>query len=283
MNNVLRTLVFDGQVSLVLANTTQLINEGIRLHKLAPISAKVFGRALSFMTFMSSCLKEETGEVSLSVKGDGLSEEIAVSGNKKLYMRGYIANTELDDSYSEKDCFGKNGAFTVIRDDGYNRPFVGACAFSESGEIDETFEEYFRISEQLPTRIFTLTEIDETGKSNFSGIVVLQPLPFADANTLEEVEKISLADILNDLKELSLEETVFKNFPSETQVVWSEREAVYKCNCSRNYLAGLLVSLGERQMRDIIREDGAVNVHCHYCNTDYTFTEKDADELFSKK
>jgi molecular chaperone Hsp33 len=43
------------------------------------------------------------------------------------------------------------------------------------------------------------------------------------------------------------------------------------------------VSLGEAQMREIIESDGAVRVHCHYCNTDYEFTEKDVDVVFPKE
>ena len=58
------------------------------------------------------------------------------------------------------------------------------------------------------------------------------------------------------------------------------RKATYTCNCSRDYLKQVLTSLGEAQMRAIIREDGAVRVHCHYCNTDYVFTKSDEEILF---
>ena len=42
MKNLLRTLVFDGQVSLTLADTTEIVREGIKLHKLSPSAAFVF-------------------------------------------------------------------------------------------------------------------------------------------------------------------------------------------------------------------------------------------------
>ena len=61
------------------------------------------------------------------------------------------------------------------------------------------------------------------------------------------------------------------------------RKAQYKCNCSREYLLGVLASLGEAQMRQIIAEDGQLKAHCHYCNTDYVFDDKDADILFHKE
>lgn len=276
MANLLRTLIYGGQVSLTLADTTALVQEGARLHALSKVSAVLFGKALSAMTFMSACLKGETGEISLSLKGDGKCGEIAVSGNKQLRMRGYIDNTALKAGEEEI----QNATVTVIRDDGYSRPFVGACAFPDGADMDKGFEEYFRISEQLPTRICTLVETNEGGMVEFAAVIALQPLPFADAETLQKVSDLDLKGLLASVKDKGVFDCAREHFKEEF-AVWEEREAVYKCNCSRRYLTRVLVSLGEESMRRIIQEDGAVRVHCHYCNTDYEFTDEDADQLFT--
>lgn len=280
MKNVLRTLIYNGQVSLTLADTTALVREGIRLHRMTPASACVFGKALSAMTFMSACLKEATGEISLSIKGNG--GEIAVSGNSRLYMRGFIEDTAMECAVTnaERVYFGDTSSLTVIRDDGYNRPFVGACATPDDAGVDEAFEEYFRISEQLPTRMKTLVEMNET-ECVFAGIVAVQPLPFAEESVLQQVAELSLEDILAEVQKQGVTSAAETRFGRDN-TVWEEREAKYQCNCSREYLTRVLVSLGETQMRSIIKEDGAVRVHCHYCNTDYEFTEQDADLLFKK-
>ena len=280
MSNVLRTLVFDEQVSLTLADTTEMVKEGARLHSLSPAVAVVFGKTLSAMTFMSACLKGETGEISLSVKSDGLGGEIGVSGNKKLNIRGFIENVNAEGD--EETVFGKDGSITIIRDDGYARPFVGSCAFPNVSGVDGAFEEYFRISEQLPTYFKTVVEIDENGKVIFAGVAVLQPLPFADEETLEKTRNTDLSALLQGIKENGVEETARVAF-GQNKTVWELASAQYKCNCSRHYLTRVLVSLGERQMREILDKDGVVQVHCHYCNTDYKFTDKDADELFADK
>lgn len=280
MDNVLRTLVESGQVSLTLADTTEIVREGIKLHKLSKTSALVLGKALSAMTFMSACLKGERGEVSLSVKSDGLCGDIGVSGNRALRMRGYIQPLQIADG-EEWACFGENSSLTVIRDDGYSRPFVGSCAFPKNTGLDGAFEEYFRISEQLPTRIATVVELDKTGHCAFAGVVALQPLPFAEEKALQKVRETDLQRLLSELKSLGLQKTIERSFGQDIQAS-ERRKAVYGCNCSREYLLGVLASLGEGQMRQIIQEDGAVRVHCHYCNTDYEFTEEDANELFSR-
>lgn len=276
MENILRTLVFDGQVSLTLADTTEIVKDAVRLHKLSVSSAFVFGKTLSAMVFMSACLKQETGEISLSIKSDGECGEIAVSGNRLLNMRGFIFNTgATGDEYA---VLGENGSLTIIRDDGYNRPFVGTCILSTDG-VDKAFEQYYQISEQLPTFIATKVDFDSKGEVVFAGVAVLQPLPFADEEVLQQTKNTPLYEVLNSLQNGTLESVVGRYF-SVDKSVWELRGAQYKCNCSRDYLTRVLVSLGNEQMRSIIEEDGAVRVHCHYCNTDYEFTDEDRRKIF---
>ena len=274
--NMLRTLVFGGQVSLTIANTSEMVKEGARLHQLSPASTMAFGKALSAMTFASACLKEETGEISLSLKCDGAVGGIGVSGNRALRLRGYIENTALNGG---EELFG-NGSLTIIRDDGYNRPFVGACALPKAGGVDEAFEEYYRISEQLPTYVKTKVELDENGECVFAGVAVLQPLPFASEETLKRVKNTCLESLLTSVKSAGVEAAASGLDPDRT--VWDFRQAEYKCNCSKAYLTRVLVPLGEEELRRIVKEDGAIRIHCHYCNSDYEFTDRDVDGIFKK-
>ena len=277
MKNVLRTLVFDGQVSLTLADTTAIVDEGIQLHELSSSSAQVFGKALSAMTFASACLKEDRGEISLSLQCSGKGGNIGISGNRALRIRGYIENTQAEGS--ETELLG-SGALTIIRDDGYSSPFVGSCAIPQGG-VDAAFEEYYRISEQLPTCLKTAVELNEAGRCAFAGVAVLQPLPFADEKTLAAVRNFSLEKLLERARETGVEEAAKAYFKPDC-AVWDMRTAVYQCNCSKTYLARVLVPVGEEEIRRIIREDGVVRIHCHYCNKDYEFTDKDADGIFQK-
>ncbi len=275
--NLFRGLIWDQEISLTVANTTEIVNEGIRLHKLAPPAARLFGKALSALAFFSGCLKGEKGEISLSVQKGG-KEIIGASGNSALRLRGYINPPDFltdTDEQTERALFEKDGSFTVVRQDGYSRPFVGSCALDEGATLDEMIEEYYRVSEQLPTRIKTVLELDEGGRCAFAGVIALQPLPFASAKNLQRVEE---TDLLALLKKMQAEGAA-SCFEGE----YESRQAAYQCNCSREYLSALLVTLGEKQLRDIVRAEGAVRVHCHYCDSDYNFTGEDVDRLFPRK
>jgi hypothetical protein len=158
MKNLVRTLIYDGQVSLTVANTTEMVQTGARLHRLSAASAYVFGKALSLMTFMSACLKNERGEISLSLKGDGTSGEIGVSGNKQLHIRGFIGNTNaeiinnmivnlLENSYGKDHLEMSDevyAAFSQAKKDNYRQIYrIPEVAKVYEESIDPMFEKLY--------------------------------------------------------------------------------------------------------------------------------------------
>ncbi len=275
MTNLIRTLIWNDEVSLTLIDGTELCKRGEEIHNLCGVTNEVFAKSLLFTAFLSACLKNGRGGVSLSVRGNRGIKDITVSGNKRLEIRGSI----------EKE----NGAqgvaldsFTVIRDDGYARPFVGTLAAVE-GDMDAQFEEYFRLSEQLPTFFESVTEFDGNGKLSFAGMVVLQPLPFAsEENLSRSKDKELFSNVIRTMKEIGVKGCAEELFGME-KIRVEERFAAYKCNCSREYLAGVLVSVGKDELLQIVKEEGNVKIHCHYCNTDYEFDANDVENMFSKE
>ena len=275
MTNLIRTLIWNDEVSLTLIDGTKLCKRGEEIHGLYGVTDEIFAESLLFTAFLSACLKNDRGGVSLSVRGERGIKDITVSGNKRLEIRGSI-ETENAEQGVVLD------SFTVIRDDGYSRPFVGTLAAVE-GDMDAQFEEYFRLSEQLPTFFKSVTEFDENGKIIFAGMVVLQPLPFATEENLARCkDEAFLFRAVETLQKAGVKGCVEELFGSEN-LRMEERFSAYKCNCSREYLAGVLVSVGKDELLKIVAEEGSVKIHCHYCDTDYEFNENDVENMFSNK
>lgn len=283
---ILRGLIYGGEVSLAVADTTELVNEAIRIHGLSALSAAALGRTLTVAAYMCSSLKSEKAALSVSVKGDGVGGSIYVSGDAGLHMRGYIENplAELPPNARGKldvgGCVGKNGYVSVVRDDGENRPFVGTTELV-SGEIGEDFAAYFAYSEQLPTAIAVGVKIGTDGKCLGAGGVFLQPLPGAGEESISSVEKIigKFSAISSLMEEKTAEQVLGEYFGA---VKFYTRKPVYKCNCSRHYIEGILAAMGEKELRSILEEQGKIGVHCHYCNTEYTFTGEDAERMIRR-
>ncbi len=283
---ILRGLVFGGEVSLAVADTTALVNEAIRIHGLSPLAAAALGRTLTVAAYMCSSLKNEGSALSVSVKGNGAGGSIYVSGDKALHMRGYIEEPRVSlppNQFGKLDvggCVGREGTLTVVRDDGENVPFVGTTPLV-SGEIGEDFAAYFAYSEQLPTAIAVGVKISREGKCLGAGGVFLQPMPGArEENILKAEEAIGKFGAVSSLLEkMSAGELAAEYFGAED--LYAETP-VYKCNCSRNYIEGILAAMGEKEIRSIIEEQGKISVHCHYCNTDYEFSREDAEKLIAR-
>lgn len=280
---ILRGLVFDGEVSLAVADTTRLVGEAIRIHHLSPLAAAALGRTLTVAAYMCSSLKAERGALSVTIKGDGVGGSVCVSGDAALHMRGYIdePNVSLPPNAKGKldvgGCIGRHGTLTVVRDDGDNRPFVGTTELV-SGEIGEDFAAYFTYSEQLPTAIAVGVRIGTDGHCLGAGGVFLQPMPGASEENIRKAEEAiaQFGAVSSILEEMTAEELLKKYFG---EVHFYTKKPEYKCNCSRNYIEGLLATMGEKELRETCLEQGKIDVHCHYCNTDYVFTAADVEQI----
>ncbi len=283
---ILRGLICGGEVSIAVADTTQMINKAIEIHDLSALSAAALGRTLTAATYMCSSLKTEGAALSVTIKGDGIGGGIYVSGDKALHMRGYIENPHAELAANSKGkldvggCVGRNGYISVVRDDGENRPFVGTTSLV-SGEIGEDFAAYFAYSEQLPTALAVGVRIGTEGQCLGAGGLFLQLMPGASEESIAFVERSigKFSAISAMMQERTAQEVLRENF-GEVQFYTQFPE--YKCNCSRNYIEGVLTALGEKELRAAIAEQGKIEVHCHYCNTDYTFSKEDAEEIIRR-
>ena len=274
MNKLYKSLVYDLQVSLSVLETTELVNDAIKIHNLSDRSAEILGGMLTACAYMSGCLKSERGAVSLTVKsGDG-SATVSVSGDKDGHIRGYIDGGENG---------LKGGTLTVIKDDGFFRPFNGTCAL-KCDDVSENLMQYFHQSEQIETAVAIGVKV-KSGKCLAAGGVIMQLLPGTAEENMDKAENamqnfVNAADVIEKYGAEGVVNSFFKDETEKSGVYLSFPE--YKCNCSRKKLEGIIVPLGKAELLKIAEEDGAVTAHCHYCNTDYRFTKEDIEELFNR-
>lgn len=275
MNKLYKALVYDQQVSLSVLDTTDLVNKAIETHHLNAQSAAILGNLLTCCAYMSGCLKSERGAVSLTVKAEGAGC-VSVSGDSDLHIRGY----------ADGDCTHtlKGGTLTVIKDDGFFRPYVGACEI-KTDDVSEILMQYFHQSEQIPTAVAVGVKLGENGKCLAAGGVVMQLLPGTSQENMDRAEErmqafVHPAEVVQTYGADGIVSRFFKDEIEEKGLYLLHPD--YICNCSRKKIAGVLVSVGKQELKDIIREQGKVSVHCHYCNTDYDFNDGDIEELFKQ-
>ncbi len=285
MNRLVKTLIYNNEMSLCVMETTELVNEAIEIHRLSPLSAAALGRVLTVSSFMASCLKNETDKLSVTVVGDGVGGNITVSGNSALDMRGSIDNprAELplrpDGKLDVGGCVGKNGRLTVVKSMGLKEPYSGSCRLV-SGEIAEDFAAYYLYSEQQPSAIALGVKIGKDYRCVGAGGVVIQALPGASEESISKAEEAMkhFANISTLIKEKSIEEIVAEYFGDTAPL--EEYSPHYKCLCSRDYIEGILKTMGKEELEDIVAEQGKITVNCEFCEKNYEFTQEDVEKMF---
>lgn len=284
MNKLLKGLIFGDSISLSVLDTTDMVNDAIKIHDLTPLSAAALGRTLTVCTFMSSELKNDGDKLSVTVKGDGVGGKITVCGNGHLQMRGSIDNPfadlplRVDGKLDVGGCVGKNGRITVVKSMGLKEPYSGSSALV-TGEIAEDFTAYYAISQQQPTAIALGVKIGVDGTCVGAGGVILQALPFASDEDLIKAEKMmdEFKNISTLIETMGAEKIIEKYFG---KVNYQTYEPKYECLCDRNYIEKLLISLGKEELDDIIEKEGEISVKCEFCQKEYIFQKEDVDKLF---
>lgn len=273
MNKLYKTLIYNNEVSLSVLETTQLVNDAIKIHGLDDKSAKTLGELLTCGAFMAGCLKSDLGAISITVKGGEDSGAVSVSGDKDLHMRGYI------DSSFEGKIHG--GYLTVIKEDGLFRPFVGTCELA-GNDVSQNLMQYFDKSEQVPTAVAIGAKV-ENGVCLAAGGVVMQLLPGTSQESMDLAEErmqafVNIAEVMEKYGADGIMDVFFKQI-CEKSAVYTYFPS-YKCNCSHKKIESVILSLGRDEAYKIIEEEGSIKAHCHYCNTDYEFFKEDVDKLF---
>ncbi len=283
MNKLYKTLIFNNELSLSVLETTDMVNEAIRIHKLSPLTAAALGRTLTVCTFMSSDLKNEREKLSVTIAGDGVGGKITVCGNGNLDMRGAIDNPwadlplRADGKLDVGGCVGKKGRLTVVKSMGLKEPYSGSSELV-TGEIAEDFTAYFAYSQQIPTAIALGVKIGKDRTCIGAGGVIIQALPFASSSSLEKAEEImSKLKNVSTLIEQCGAEGVIKDFFGDIE--YEKYYPRYKCLCSRETIESVLISLGKKELYDIIEKQGKITVDCQFCDKKYEFDKADVDEL----
>ena len=291
MNDYLvRGMSMDGFVKVVAIRSTELVRRGATIQKTAPNATAAFGRALTAASMMGNMQKVENGSMTLQIKGDGPIGTIVCVSDPVGNVRGYVyePNVPVVEKYPGKldvgATVGTDGMLTVIRDLQMKEPYVGSVPLV-SGEIGDDITAYFAQSEQTPTACALGVLVDTDCSVKVAGGYLIQLLPGAPDETIDKVEAgIKRAGAVTAMLEAGLSpEDILGQVCGDLGVVFMETTPVeYKCYCSRERVEGALLSLGVKELTEIMQEGKDFPVECQFCDADYIFTPADIEKLLKK-
>ena len=237
---------------------------------------------------MGSMMKNETDMLTLQVRGDGPLGGITVTADSKGDVKGYVNNPDvmLPPKNGKLDVGGAVGIglLNVIKDMGLKEPYVGQVALQTS-EIAEDLTYYFATSEQVPSAVGLGVLMNKDNTVRQAGGFIVQLMPFAEESTIakleENVQKIT--SVTNLLEEghtpESLLEKVLEGFDMEIN---EKVPTEFYCNCSRERVEKALISIGRKELNEMIQEGKSIEMNCHFCNKNYEFTVEELKEILRK-
>ena len=288
MNDYLvRGMSMDGFVKVVAIRSTEMVRRGAQIQGTTPNATAAFGRALTAASMMGNMQKVENGSMTMQIKGGGPIGSITCVSDAVGNVRGYVLEPKvpLVEKFPGKldvgATVGTDGTLTVIRDLQMKEPYVGSVELV-TGEIGDDVTAYFAQSEQTPTACALGVLVDVDCSVKVAGGYLIQLLPGAPDETIDAVERgIKRAGAVTKMLEAGMTpEDILGQVCGEIGVVFMETtEVSYKCYCSRERVESALISLGKKELAEIVAEGKTFPVECQFCDTVYEFTPADIQEL----
>ena len=288
MNNIKKFLAYDGRISVICADTTELVEKARITHDLSPVATAAFGRLLTISAIMGIEMKNDTDKLTIQLKGDGPLGTMLVTSDRFGKVKGYDTNPYVDIPLNE---FGKldvggavgiNGYINVIKDIGLKEPYIGISPLV-SGEIAEDFANYLVNSEQRKSAVALGVLVNKDGVKSAGGYLI-NAMPDSTENDITNLEQaIFKAGAMSRMldEKLTLEEIAKKITGDENIKLLEENiEPKYECDCSKEHMAEALASIGKEDLKEIIETEGKAELVCHFCNKKYEFNKEELKAIY---
>ena len=302
MSKVYTGIDKSGSYRVYLAVTTDLVEEARRIHDTTPVATAGLGRVLTGTGIMGLMLKNKSDKLTVIFKGDGPAKQILATAFADGRVKGYIANPYVDlplNEIGKLDVGGSLGIgeLTVIKDLGLREPYVGTIALVD-GEIADDLTAYYYISEQQNTAISLGVKVDTDCSVMAAGGMIIQMLPDADEGAVDALEEMlaDLAPITTIVEEATAQsdgqgeekilslmmDRIFGEMPDDYKVSGLEfRDLRWECDCSEERLEQVLMTIGEKDLSDIIGEDGQAELVCQFCCKKYHFDKEHLERILA--
>lgn len=280
---VIRATAAGGTVRAIGAVTTEMVMEAKKIHDLSPTASVALGRTLTCASLLSQTLKGDNDVITIQIKGNGPLGGIVVVSDSKANVRGYVGNpyTEISlngiGKFDVAAAVGREGYLNVIKDLGLKEPYIGYVNLV-SGEIAEDFAYYLAVSEQIPSVVALGVLVDKDESIINSGGFLIQVMPDVKSETIDIIEErtASIPSVTELLSQGKSMQDILNMILGDTGLeIYETIDCKYMCNCSRDRMERNLISLGKKEILDMADEQHGAELHCHFCNKKYYFTEEE--------
>ena len=286
---MVRATAADAQIRAFACTAREMVEKARQIHNTSPIITAALGRLLSAGAMMGSMLKGDKELLTLQIKGDGPVQGLIVTADSLGNVKGYpevpdvILPANAQGKFDVAGAVGK-GYLSVIKDMGLKEPYVGQTEL-QTGEIAEDLTYYFATSEQVPSSVGLGVLMNRDNTVCQAGGFIIQLMPFAEDEVIEKLEKNlqKISSVTSILKEGNTPEQMLEILlEGLNPEVLDKMPIAYSCNCGRQKIEKVLISLGAEEIQDMIEDGKEIEVNCHFCNTQYKFSVEELKTILQQ-
>ena len=286
---IVRATAANRQIRAFAATTRDVVETARQRHNTSPVATAALGRLLTGGAMMGSMMKNDKDMLTIQIKCEGPIKGLTVTADMHGNVKGYVENPSVmlpPNSKGKLDVAGALdlGVLSVIKDMGLKEPYVGQTILQTS-EIAEDLTYYFATSEQVPSSVGlgVLMEKDNTVKQ--AGGFIVQVMPFIEESVLakleENVQKITSVTAMLD-KGYTPEQILEEVLDGLDVEVTDRIPTQFTCNCSKERVTKAIISIGKKDIQEMIDDGKEIEVNCHFCNTQYTFSVEELKEIIKR-
>lgn len=287
---IVRATAANSQIRAFAITSRDLVEEARQAHNTSPVATAALGRLLTAGSVMGIMMKGEKDILTLQIKAGGPLGGVTVTADSKGNVKGYVKNPEViipANSQGKLDVASAVGVgfLNVIKDMGMKEPYVGQTALQTS-EIAEDLTYYFATSEQVPSSVGLGVLMEHNNTVKQAGGFIIQLMPFAEEEVISKLEE-KLSEVTSVTKFLDegftpemILEKILGDF--EDLQIMEKIPTKFYCNCSKERVTKAIISIGKKDIKEMIEDGEEIEVNCHFCNTHYKFSVEELKEIYNK-
>lgn len=283
---IIRATAADAGIRAFAATTKELVEKARQIHDTSPVITAALGRLLTGGVMMGTMLKGEDDLLTLQVSGDGPVRGMTVTAGSNGTVKGYAVEPQV---MLPKNAAGKldvggavgRGTLRVIKDMGLKEPYVGQTAL-QTGEIADDLTYYFAASEQVPSSVGLGVLMEKNNTVKQAGGFIIQLMPFVGEEVIGALEKnlAAFSTVTTVLDEGKTPEEMLQQLLAGLDPVITEKVTCrYECSCSRERMERAIISIGKKDIEEMINDGEAIEVNCQFCGNSYHFSVEELKEM----
>lgn len=295
---IVRATAANDNIRVFAMTSRELVEEARVRHNTSNVATAALGRLLTAGALMGSMQKNDTDVLTLQIGCAGPIGGLTVTAgltphenaSSSVHVKGYVNNPNVDLPLNAKGKLDVGGALgagllTVIKDMGLKEPFSGQTELI-SGEIAEDLTYYFANSEQVPSSVALGVLVAPDGPVICAGGMIIQLLPFATDEVIAKLEeRIKNLEPMTTMlgRGMTCEQILESIFGDMDLHIMDTIPAEFMCDCSKDRVRKAVMSIDNKDIRDMIADKKPIEVNCHFCGANYSFTVEELKLILADK